>query len=385
LFENKMRFIAKTLYGLEDQLAGELSRLGAKDIAAANRAVLFSGDKELMYRVNYLSRTALSVLMQIREFKIRSADDLYQKALGIEWDNYLDVGDTFAVVPVVQSHFFNHTGFAGLRLKDSIADYFRKKRGRRPSVNPSEPSVLVNLHISNDSVTVSFDSSVVPLFKRGYRQEQAAAPLNEVLAAGMILISGWNAGSDLTDPMCGSGTIPVEAGMIACNIPAGKFRQFFGFQKWKDYDKDLFNRITEECNAAIKESPVKVSGSDISKQAADQAVLNVRKAGLDNLISIEVKDFRDLKPAVGRGSVFINPPYGERLSPNETDSLYEMIGSSLKHNFPGHTAWIISSNKESLKHIGLKPKEKHILYNGALECLFLKYELYSGSRKAQQL
>lgn len=380
-----MRFIAKTLYGLEDQLAKELSRLGAKDIETANRAVLFTGDKILMYRVNYLSRTALSVLMQIREFKIRSADDLYQKALDIEWDNYLDVGDTFAVVPVVQSHFFNHTGFAGLRLKDSIADYFWKKRGRRPSVNPSKPSILVNLHISNDAVTVSLDSSVVPLFKRGYREEQAAAPLNEVLAAGMLLISGWDAGSDLTDPMCGSGTIPVEAGMIACDIPAGKFRQFFGFQKWKDYDRDLFNRIIVECNAAIKESPVKISGSDISKQAADQAVLNVRKAGLDNLISIEVKDFRDLKPSGGSGSVFINPPYGERLSPDETDSLYEMIGSSLKHNFPGHTAWIISSNKESLKHIGLKPREKHILYNGALECLFLKYELYSGSRKAQQL
>jgi putative N6-adenine-specific DNA methylase len=262
--------------------------------------------------------------------------------------------------------------------------YFWKKRGRRPSVNPSEPSVLVNLHISNDAVTVSLDSSVVPLFKRGYRQETAAAPLNEVLAAGLLLISGWNAGTDLTDPMCGSGTIPVEAGMIACNIPAGKFRQFFGFQNWKNYDGDLFYRIRKECDDAIKESPVKISGSDISKQAAAQAMLNIRKAGLDNLISIEVKDFRDLKPDGERGSVFINPPYGERLSPNETDSLYEMIGSSLKHNFPGHTAWIISSNKESLKHIGLKPKEKHLLYNGALECLFLKYELYSGSRKAQQ-
>jgi putative N6-adenine-specific DNA methylase len=230
-------------------------------------------------------------------------------------------------------------------------------------------------------VTVSLDSSVVPLFKRGYRQEQGAAPLNEVLAAGMLLISGWDAKSDLTDPMCGSGTIPVEAGLIACNIPPGKFRQFFGFQKWKNYDADLFNRIRKECDASIKESSVKISGSDISVKAVSQAVSNVKYAGLDDVISLEVKDFSYLLPGSGKGFIFINPPYGERLTVKEIDSLYNMIGSSLKHNFPGYTAWIISSNKDSIKHIGLKPKQKHILFNGSLECLFLKYELYSGSRK----
>jgi putative N6-adenine-specific DNA methylase len=376
-----MKFIAKTLYGLEDLLVKELLDLGAEEISTANRAVLFSGDTGLMYRVNYSSRTALSVLMQIQEFRIRSADDLYDKGLDIEWDRYMNVEDTFSVVPVVQSPYFSHTGFAGLKLKDSIADYFRKKTGRRPSVNPSDPSVLVNLHISNEKVTVSLDSTVIPLFRRGYRQEQASAPLNEVLAAGMLLLSGWNAKSGLIDPMCGSGTIPVEAGMIACNIPPGRLRQFFGLQKWKNYDSDLFNRIREDCDAKIKQSPVKISGYDISEQAVNQAISNVKKAGLDHLISIEVKDFRDLKPSGDAGFVFINPPYGERLLPDETDSLYNMIGSSLKHNFPGYTAWIISSNKESLKHIGLKPKEKHLLYNGALECVFLKYELYAGSRK----
>jgi len=376
-----MKFIAKTLYGLEDLLVKELLDLGAEEISTANRAVLFSGDTGLMYRVNYSSRTALSVLMQIQEFRIRSADDLYDKGLDIEWDRYMNVEDTFSVVPVVQSPYFSHTGFAGLKLKDSIADYFRKKTGRRPSVNPSDPSVLVNLHISNEKVTVSLDSTVIPLFRRGYRQEQASAPLNEVLAAGMLLLSGWNAKSGLIDPMCGSGTIPVEAGMIACNIPPGRLRQFFGLQKWKNYDNDLFNRIREDCDAKIKQSPVKISGYDISEQAVNQAISNVKKAGLDHLISIEVKDFRDLKPSGDAGFVFINPPYGERLLPDETDSLYNMIGSSLKHNFPGYTAWIISSNKESLKHIGLKPKEKHLLYNGALECVFLKYELYAGSRK----
>jgi putative N6-adenine-specific DNA methylase len=379
-----VRFIAKTLYGLENLLAEELTDLGAEEISVVNRAVLFSGDTSLMYRVNYMSRTALSVLMQIIEFRIRSADDLYQKGLHIEWDRYMNVGDSFSVTTVVQSPYFNHTGFAGLKLKDSIADFFRKKTGKRPSVNSSDPSVLVNLHISNDSVTISLDSTVVPLFKRGYRLEQATAPLNEVLAAGMLKLSGWNALSDLTDPMCGSGTIPIEAGMIACNIPSGRFRKFFGFQKWTNYDIDLFSRIKEESDSLIRESPVKISGSDISEQAVNQAVINIRMAGLDQLITTEVKDFRNCKPSGTGGLIFINPPYGERLLPDGTDSLYSMIGSSLKHNFQGHTAWIITSNKESLKYISLKPKEKHLLYNGSLECLFVKYELYAGSRKAEK-
>lgn len=380
-----MQFIGKTLYGLENLLAKELSDLGAEEISIANRAVLFSGDTGLMYKANYMLRTAMSVLMQIREFRIRSADDLYNKALDIEWDRYMNVEDTFSVVPVVQSPYFNHTGFAGLRLKDAIADYFRKKCGKRPAVDASEPSVLVNLHISNQSVTISLDSTVVPLFRRGYRQEQAAAPLNEVLAAGMLLLSGWNAGSDLTDPMCGSGTIPVEAGMIACNIPPGRLRQFFGFQKWKNYENDLFNAIKRDCDASIKQPDIKISASDISEQAVMQAVKNIKIAGLDTFISAEKKDFRDLRPSGSEGFVFINPPYGERLLPEDTDALYNMIGSTLKHNFPGHTAWLISSNRESLKHIGLKPKEKHILYNGALECLFLKYELYAGSRRGEKV
>jgi len=379
-----MQLIAKTLYGLENLLAKELSDLGAEEITIANRAALFSGDISLMYKANYMLRTAMSVLLQISEFRIRSADDLYNQGLKIEWDRYMKVDDTFSVAPVVQSPYFNHTGFAGLRLKDAIADYFKKKTGRRPSVNTTEPSVLVNLHISNQMVTVSLDSTVVPLFRRGYRQEQAAAPLNEVLAAGMLLLSGWNAESDLTDPMCGSGTIPVEAGMIACKIPPAKARSFFGFQKWLNYDSKLFKRVKKDCDSLIIKSPVKISGSDISEEAVKQAISNVKKAGLDDLISIEVKDMKDLKPAGNEGIVFINPPYGERLLPDETDSLYNLIGSTLKHNFTGHTAWIISSNKESLKHIGLKPKEKHILYNGALECLFLKYELYQGSKRNEK-
>jgi putative N6-adenine-specific DNA methylase len=319
--------------------------------------------------------------MPVKEFWIKSADDLYRKCMQIEWDNYMDVGNTFSVTPVVQSQIFNHTGYAGLRLKDAVADYFRKLSGKRPSVDNESPDILINLHISNDKVTVSLDSSLIPLFKRGYRKEQAAAPLNEVLAAGMLLISGWNGSKDLIDPMCGSGTIPIEAGLIACNVPAGRFRKSFGFQKWKGYDPEIFRVTREEGDSGIRKSPVRISGYDISEIAVKQAVKNVGSAGLTDSIYLAEYDFRTLKMADNEGVIYINPPYGERLLPGETESLYGMIGTTLKHNFSGYSAWIISSNKESLKYIGLKPKEKHILFNGALECSFNKYELYQGSRK----
>jgi putative N6-adenine-specific DNA methylase len=380
-----MKFVAKTLYGLEAVLAEELIRIGASDVEKVNRAVIFSGDISLLYRVNYTVRTALSILMQVADFRIRSKDDLYRGGSKIEWDRYLSADDTFSIVPVVNSGYFTHTGYPALILKDAVADYFRRKTGRRPSVNAADPGILINLHISNDIVTVSIDSSVIPLFKRGYRQEQSVAPLNEVLAAGILLMSGWNASASLIDPMCGSGTIPIEAGLLACNIPPGRFRNFFGFQKWKDYDEKLFAKIKYEADNEIISSPVKISGSDISEQVVSQARANVAKAGLMDIISIQTADFRDLKASAGNGFIFLNPPYGERLLPSETDDLYSMIGSSLKHNFPGATAWMITSNRESLKNIGLKPAEKHILFNGALECILLKYVMYSGTKKVAKL
>lgn len=376
-----MRFVAKTLFGLEKVLSEELVSLGAGDVQIANRAVLFKGDLSLLYKVNYCIRTALSILMPVDEFRIRSKDDLYKGGLKIEWDSYMNPDDTFSIVPVVNSPLFGHTGYAGLILKDSIVDFFRNKTGRRPSVDSNDPTILINLHISNDLVTISLDSSVVPLFKRGYRKEQTVAPLNEVLAAGILLLSGWNATSSLTDPMCGSGTIPIEAGLIACKIPPGKFRQFFGFQRWKDFDEDIFEKIKLESESRIIGSPVKISGSDISEPTLQHARANVEKAGLSGTVSLEVSDFKDLKPSDESGLLFLNPPYGQRIQPEEIDLLYGMIGSTLKHSFPGTTAWLITSNKESLKHVGLKPKVKYTLFNGALECVLLKYEMYQGTRK----
>lgn len=380
-----MKLVAKTLYGLETVLADELGHIGATDIEKANRAVTFTGDRNLLYRVNYCSRTALSVLMQVADFRIRSKEDLYREGLKIGWDRYLDPDDSFSIVPVVNSPHFTHTGYPGLILKDSIADYFRNKYGRRPSVDNADPRILINLHISNDNVTVSIDSSVVPLFKRGYRQEQTVAPLNEVLAAGILLLSGWQASASLRDPMCGSGTIPIEAGLMACNIPPGKSRRFFGFQKWKDYDEVLFGRIRSEADLRIIPPPVKIAGSDISEKAVGLARANAAIVGLHDVISFEVADFSNLKATEENGFLFLNPPYGERLLPDETDNLYNMIGSTLKHNFPETTVWLISSNKKSLKRIGLKPAEKHILFNGALECTLLKYQMYTGTRKPGRL
>ncbi len=375
-----MKFIAKTLYGLEKVLSEELSDLGAGNVEIANRAVSFEGDMALLYKVNYCIRTALSVLMPIADFRIRSKDDLYKAGTKIEWDRYMDADDTFSIVPVINSPHFGHTGYAGLILKDAIADTFRKQTGRRPSVDTENPRLLINLHISNDQVTISLDSSVVPLFKRGYRQEQSVAPLNEVLAAGILLLSGWNAASTFTDPMCGSGTFPIEAALMACKIPPGKFRKFFGFQRWRDFDEDLFQKVMLENNNKIQSSPVKIFGSDISGETLQFAKTNVAKAGLNDAVLLDISDFKDLRSEEG-GLVFMNPPYGQRIQPEEIDSLYSMIGTTLKHNFSGSTAWLISSNKESLKHVGLKPKEKHILFNGALECLLLKYEMYSGTKK----
>jgi putative N6-adenine-specific DNA methylase len=321
--------------------------------------------------------------MSLSEFRIRSKDDLYRQGLKVDWGRYMDPGDTFSVIPVVTSPFFSHTGYAGLLLKDAIADYFRTKTGKRPSVDAANPTLAVNLHISNDLVTISLDSSIIPLFKRGYRQAAAVAPLNEALAAGILLLSGWNASASLLDPMCGSGTIPIEAGMIACRIPPGKFRKSFGFEKWRDFDRALFESVKEHFNKNIIESPVSIYANDVSPREAEQTRVNLLNAGLTNTVKVTVSDFRDMKSEGNGGFVFLNPPYGERIKPDEIDELYGMIGTTLKHKFPGNTAWLISSNRESLKNVGLKPTGKYTLFNGPLECLLLKYELFEGTRKSQ--
>ncbi len=375
------QYVAKTLYGLEEVLASELLALGASDVKQANRAVLFSGDRELMYRVNYCVRTVLSVLMHITDFTIRSKEDLYRKASGVNWSAFMDNDTTFSVVPVVNSGLFEHTAYPGLVVKDAIADYFRKTSGKRPSVDAHDPDLVINLHISNERVDISLDSTVIPLFKRGYRTEQGLAPLNEVLAAGILMLSGWDGSVSLTDPMCGSGTIPIEAGLLANCIPPGRFRSFFGFTRWKDFDEKLFSKVKEESDKKIIRSPAGIFGSDISEEAIRQSAANIQKAGLSDIITLEVADFKDINPASGKGFLVFNPPYGQRLKNDEINGLYTMIGSTLKHKFPGKKAWIITSGKELLNNIGLKPQVKYTLFNGSLECIFAGYEMYEGTKK----
>jgi putative N6-adenine-specific DNA methylase len=379
---NYMKFTAKTFYGLEGVLAAELKELGAFDVTEANRAVMFSGNRELLYRVNYCSRTALSVLVHLNGFRIRSVEDLYRRVKEIDWDSIMDQRATISVVPVVHSDLFNHSKYPALVVKDAIADYFRDKTGIRPSVNVSDPDMVINVHISNDRADISLDSSVIPLYKRGYRIEQGQAPLNEVLAAGMLKLSGWDEMTPLHDPMCGSGTLLVEAAMLAAKIPPGKMRKFFGFTRWKDFDNKLFEKVKREADdAALKEPPGRISGSDISEETVKQAKINISNAGLADYIELNTCDFKDSEIKQEKGFLIFNPPYGQRIRPDEIEALYSSIGSTLKHLFSGFQAWIITSDKKYLNNIGLKTSKKFTLFNGSLECVFAGYELYKGSKK----
>lgn len=376
-----MKLTAKTLYGLENVLAEELSELGAGDIRPLNRAVLFTGSKAMLYKVNYCSRCALSILMPFASFTIRSKEELYRRASETDWSSIMSADQTFSVVPVVNSELFSHTGYPGLIIKDVIADHFRSRTGKRPSVNTNDPDIIFNLHISHDRVTISLDSSGPPLYKRGYRVEQTLAPLNEVLAAGILRLSGWDGTLSLTDPMCGSGTILIEAGLMAGNIPPGRFRRSFGFSRWIDYDESLFIKVKSEYDGRETVSSAKITGSDISEDVVRQAEANIRNAGLSGFITLEQSDIKDIKTEIDNGYVIFNPPYGERMKPEDLGGLYSMIGTTMKHRLAGKKVWIITSGKENLRNIGLKPYSKHILFNGALESILAGYEIYEGTRK----
>ncbi len=376
-----MKLLAKTLYGLEDVLAAELREMGAAGVTTLNRAVAFEGPKSLLYTVNFRSRLALSVLVPVAGFSIKNQKDLYNGAVSVDWDHYLDTGMTYAVTAVVSSTHFTHSGYAALVVKDAIADFFRRLTRERPSVNQKMPDLLVNVHISNEKVTISLDSTVVPLYKRGYRRGQSEAPLSEVLAAGMISLAGWKAETPLVDGMCGSGTIVAEAGLMARNIAPGRFRKSFGFMKWKDYDPALFRSVKFEAEKKERPSPVKIYGGDISPEACMTATANIREAGLTDTVTIAEQDFFNTPPPAAEGTLIINPPYGHRLGSPDMAAFYGSIGTVLKHHYTGYTAWILSGDQTSLKSVALKTFRRFDLLNGDIQCRFLGYELYGGSRK----
>jgi putative N6-adenine-specific DNA methylase len=374
------QMIAKTFQGLEEVLAQELTALGANDIEIGRRMVSFSGDKEMMYKANFCLRTAIRILKPIKNFIAKDADEVYEQIKAISWENILDVEKTFAVDAVVFSEEFRHSKFVSYKVKDAIVDYFREKFNKRPSVRINRPDVLLNIHIAQTTCTLSLDSSGESLHRRGYRQEAVEAPLNEVLAAGMILMTGWKGECDLIDPMCGSGTIPIEAALIARNIAPGVFRKEFAFEKWNDFDQDLFDTIynddSQEC-----EFTHKIYGYDNNPQANEIATHNIKAAGVSKDITLKLQPFQQFEQPAEKSMIITNPPYGERISTNNLLGLYQMIGERLKHAFTGNTAWVLSYREECFDQIGLKPTAKIPLFNGALECEFRKYEIFDGKYK----
>ncbi len=372
--------IAKTFQGLEETLAGELTALGANDIEIGRRMVSFSGDKEMMYKANFCLRTAIRILKPIKHFTAKNADEVYEQIKAIHWEDYLDTDKTFAVDAVVFSEEFRHSKFVAYKVKDAIVDYFREKSGERPGVRVNKPDVLLNIHIAETQCTLSLDSSGESLHRRGYRQEAVEAPLNEVLAAGMILMTGWKGECDLIDPMCGSGTIPIEAALIARNIAPGVFRKEFAFEKWIDFDQELFDTIYND-DSQEREFTHKIYGYDNNPKANEIATHNIKAAGVSKDVVLKLQPFQQFEQPAEKSVIITNPPYGERISTNDLLGLYSMIGERLKHAFTGNTAWILSYREECFDQIGLKATQKIPLFNGALECEFRQYEIFDGKYK----
>jgi putative N6-adenine-specific DNA methylase len=378
--EQNFNLIAKTFMGLEPVLAKELTQLGANDVQIGRRMVSFTGDKELMYRANFQLHTAIRILKPIRHFKAKSADDVYEEIKKIDWAEYLSPEKTFAVDAVVFSEEFRHSKFVSYKVKDAIVDFFREKTGKRPNISVANPDIRLNMHIAEDQCTLSLDSSGESLHRRGYRQESVEAPLNEVLAAGMILMSGWQGDTDFIDPMCGSGTLLIEAALIAKNMAPGLFRKEYAFEKWPDFDADLFDYIYND-DSQEREFNHHIYGYDIDIKAVNTARLNAKAAGLSADITIEQQDFKDFMQPQNKSIMITNPPYGERISTPDLLGTYRMIGERLKHQFRGNDAWILSYREECFEQIGLKPSIKIPLYNGSLECEFRRYQMFDGKLK----
>ncbi len=381
--QRNFKMVAKTFYGFEEILAKELRNLGAGRVQPAVRSVSFEGDTGFMYKANLCLRTALKILKPIASFHVRDEADLYQKIYRLKWSSYLSAENTFVVDSLLKSDDFTHSLFVSQKVKDAIVDSFRNAGGRRPNVDLEHPDIRINIHIQRNQCHVSLDSSGSSLHHRGYRTATNIAPINEVLAAGLVLLSGWDGRTDFLDPMCGSGTILVEAAMIATNIPANINRPGFAFQKWKDYDKTLFDKIVEASLNKVREFHHTITGYDKAPSAVRKAQDNIENANLSEYISVDRQNFfHTSKKVEGPLHILFNPPYGERLDA-DIKELYGNIGDTLKQHYPGTNAWLITANMEALKHVGLRTSQKIKLYNGRLESRLVRYEMYEGSKKAK--
>lgn len=382
--EHDFEMKATTFHGLEDVLVNELMKLGARDIVPFKRGVSFTGDKGFMYKANLCLRTALKVLVPIYSFTAANEHELYDKMKEYEWEELMNTDDTLAINATVNSDEFDHSLYVSQKTKDAICDRFVDKFSVRPNVDLDRPTVRIYVHIFRNQVNVSLDSSGDSLFKRGYRVDIDTAPMKEVLAAGMVLLSGWQPHLPLIDGMCGSGTLGIEAALFANNIPPGVFREEFGFMKWHDYDKELWDTIYESCINRIKDDMPTIISSDIDIVPLEMAKRNATVAKVEDVIQYEHKSFFDMMPTKPHGTILLNPPYDERIKMEDSNAFYKQIGDKLKKDFGGWTCWIISSNMEAIKSIGLHPSKKMTLFNASLECKLLKYEMYGGSKKASK-
>ena len=381
--ENNYKMIAKTFFGFEEILAKELQNLGAQNVEQGVRMVSFKGDKGFMYKANLSLRTALKILKPIYFFKATNEQALYKGIASMNWSKLLSANQTFVIDTTVHSNYFNHSEFVSQKCKDAIVDQFRERTGQRPSIDKVHPDLRINIHIDKDQVSVALDTSGNALNQRGYRTATNIAPINEVLAAGILLLSGWDGQTDFLDPMCGSGTFLAEAAMIACNIPANINRKEFAFEKWNDWDNDLFDAITDSLLKRVREFHHTIKGYDKAPSAVQKAKDNVKNANLDEYISIDENNFFDTeKSTEGKLHMVFNPPYDERLDIH-MEEFYKNIGDTLKKNYPGTNAWMITANLEALKYVGLKPSRKIKLFNAGLEARLVKYEMYEGSKRTK--
>lgn len=382
---DNFKMVAKTLFGFEELLAKELTQLGAQDVKIGVRSVSFVGDKGFMYKANLALRTAIKILKPLTTFRIKDEQDLYDQVYKIAWEDYMSENGSLAVNATVHSDKFTHSQYIALKTKDAIVDRFRNIKGTRPNVDLRFPDLKINIHIDRQTCTVSFDSSGESLHRRGYKTATNIAPINEVLAAGLVMLSGWDGQCDFMDPMCGSGTVLIEAAMIACNIPPNLMRKEFAFERWQDWDVDLFEKIEESLLSKTRDFHHKMVGYDKSPSAVTKAIENVKNAHLEEFITIKHEDFfKTQKGGDKHLHMVFNPPYGERLESLNVEEFYGDLGTTLKHGYPGTNAWFITSNLEGLKHVGLRPSRKIKLFNAKLEARLVKYEMYEGSKKAKK-
>jgi putative N6-adenine-specific DNA methylase len=380
----QFRILVRTYSGLEDVLMEELKKLGAADPLKLTRAVECTGDLGFVYKLNLALRSAVKVLVPLNRFRFENNDEFYKGVFEVPWPELFDADKTFAFDSIVFSRYFSNSMFVSQLAKDAVADKFRAHSSKRPFIDNRNPQVPLSIYVRENEATVYLDSSGVSLHQRGYKTEQVKAPLSEVMAAGIIQMSGWSSHFPFIDPMCGSGTFAIEAALLAANVPPGIFRAHFGFEHWKSYDKELYTKIFDALCGKITEQHFEISASDIRRASVNIARENAERANLASEIKFAAADFTKSEGPGRKAFVFVNPPYGERLNPEHLETLYAQIGSTLKHRYAGCEAWVFTAHPEAVKLIGLKPGKKIKLMNGPLECLLLQYVLYDGSKKIQK-